>query len=39
MRESKKVPRLTDRTADLMYTKLPGTLKDAKTFPKLSPYE
>ncbi len=40
MRESKKVPSLTsDRAADLMYTELPGTLKAAKTFPKLLPYE
>ncbi len=30
---------MTGRAADLMYTKLSGTLKAAKTFPNLAPYE
>ena len=36
---AKKIPRLRGCTADLMYTKSAGTLKAAKTFPKLAPYE
>ena len=42
MRESqnsKKVPSLRGCATDLMYTKLPGTMKSVKTFPKLAPYE
>ena len=37
MRESQKVLSLRGRATDLMYTKLPGILKAAKTFPNLHP--
>ena len=36
---AKKLHILRGRAAGLMYTKLPRTLKAAKTFPKLAPYE
>ncbi len=39
MRESQKVLSLRGRATDLMYTKLPGILKAAKTFPKLASHD
>ena len=35
---AKKYPSLRSRAANLMNTKLPGTLQAAKPFPKRAPY-